>query len=159
MQLAKGVEDCASRLGLLEREVARTPLILEVVVRIRDQMEAQATRQKHLEALADKLIILFKVVGRALVVDARRSAIVAATLERVAGTADQKVVDLARIRRRRLAREKRVDVCIDDLNAECAVVEANNAVCKAGLEAISAAVSDTLSAHAAPSRLNTQADS
>jgi hypothetical protein len=136
---------CAAKLGAPMLSAPQSPLTRDVVAKIRGQIDGQVERERQLQALADKVTILLKVASRLPLATGARDRI-HETLDRLGRAAGANVINLARVRRRRVASRSGVEDCVADVNAACEEVEASNARLRSSLDEIRRAIANGLSA-------------
>ncbi len=142
-KLTQAVTECAAFCGSA-KVVPTASSTGEIFPRLNALVDGAPARERHLRTLADRMILLLKVVGKGPLLGAQHVAAITATLDRISGPAEGQIVDMARVRRRRLAGKTRVQGCVDALDAACTEVEADNDRCVADLKLISARISEVL---------------
>jgi hypothetical protein len=143
-QLTEALAACAKQLSALHPSGPQSPFTLDIIAKLRDQMEGQEERERQLRLLADKFTILLKVASRLPLLGAGAHDGIQQTLERLSRDVDGSVIDLERIRRRRVAGRTSADRCIADVNAACRIVEASNANLGLSLDEIRKAIAARL---------------
>ena len=137
-QLAEEFAACAARLNARSGRELDASVWAAVLERLQEYLRAQPERQRRLLHLENTVTILVRAVGETPALAVHDRAPVSATRTRLAHPTGGTLIDLEQARLLRSRRTSSIRNQIDDLNASCAFVEADNVGCKADLETIKA---------------------
>jgi len=140
-RLAAELAQRAERLKSYKAADVQSALLGAVLARFREHLDGQTERQNRLLYLEDQLTVLLQFAANMQTLETRQRE---ATRDFVPPPADEKLIDLTTERSRRAHARNPIAKHISDVNAICALIEADNASCKANLDAVDATLDSGL---------------